>query len=70
MFPQKEKSHQNPQPGVLKRHTSLTDLSQTHEQQELEYLRLQISEQRGAIDELTQVRLSARMLRSSHVRHA
>ncbi|KAG1946794.1 janus kinase and microtubule-interacting protein [Pimephales promelas] len=53
---QKEKSHQNPQPGVLKRHTSLTDLSQTHEQQELEYLRLQISEQRGAIDELTQER--------------
>ncbi|KAK7138507.1 hypothetical protein R3I94_013969 [Phoxinus phoxinus] len=53
---QKERSHQNPQPGVLKRHTSLTDLSQTHEQQELEYLRLQISEQRGVIDELTQER--------------
>ncbi|XP_077093858.1 janus kinase and microtubule-interacting protein 1 isoform X1 [Siphateles boraxobius] len=53
---QKEKSHQNSQPGVLKRHTSLTDLSQTHEQQELEYLRLQISEQRGVIDELTQER--------------
>uniref|UniRef100_A0A8C1M0M4 Janus kinase and microtubule interacting protein 1 n=1 Tax=Cyprinus carpio TaxID=7962 RepID=A0A8C1M0M4_CYPCA len=39
----------------LKRHTSLTDLSHAHEQQEVEYLRLQISEQRGVIDELTQV---------------
>uniref|UniRef100_A0A673NKK1 Janus kinase and microtubule-interacting protein 1-like n=1 Tax=Sinocyclocheilus rhinocerous TaxID=307959 RepID=A0A673NKK1_9TELE len=43
------------QPGGLKRHTSLTDLSHAHEQQEVEYLRLQISEQRGVIDELTQV---------------
>ncbi|KAK2890685.1 hypothetical protein QQF64_006696 [Cirrhinus molitorella] len=53
---QKEKSQQNLQPGGLKRHTSLTDLSQAHEQQEVEYLRLQISEQRGIIDELTQER--------------
>ncbi|TRY98208.1 hypothetical protein DNTS_006239 [Danionella cerebrum] len=53
----KEKSHQNSQPsGGLKRHTSLTDLSQAHEQQEVEYLRLQVSEQRGVIDELTQER--------------
>uniref|UniRef100_A0A8C1QVU8 Janus kinase and microtubule interacting protein 1 n=1 Tax=Cyprinus carpio TaxID=7962 RepID=A0A8C1QVU8_CYPCA len=51
---QKEKSQQNLQSGGLKRHTSLTDLSHAHEQQEVEYLRLQISEQRGVIDELTQ----------------
>ncbi|KAI2657225.1 Janus kinase and microtubule-interacting protein 3 [Labeo rohita] len=53
---QKEKSQQNLQPGGLKRHTSLTDLSHAHEQQEVEYLRLQINEQRGVIDELTQER--------------
>ncbi|XP_067312836.1 janus kinase and microtubule-interacting protein 1 [Pseudorasbora parva] len=53
---QKEKSQQNSQPGGLKRHTSLTDLSHAHEHQEVEYLRLQISEQRGVIDELTQER--------------
>ncbi|XP_052429731.1 janus kinase and microtubule-interacting protein 1 isoform X3 [Carassius gibelio] len=53
---QKEKSQQNLQLGGLKRYTSLTDLSQAHEQQEVEYLRLQISEQRGVIDELTQER--------------
>uniref|UniRef100_A0A672QGP6 Janus kinase and microtubule interacting protein 1 n=1 Tax=Sinocyclocheilus grahami TaxID=75366 RepID=A0A672QGP6_SINGR len=52
---QKEKSQQNLQPGGLKRHTSLTDLSHAHEQQEVEYLRLQISEQHDIIDELTQV---------------
>ncbi|XP_016136656.1 janus kinase and microtubule-interacting protein 2-like [Sinocyclocheilus grahami] len=51
---QKEKSQQNLQPGGLKRHTSLTDLSHAHEQQEVEYLRLQISEQHDIIDELTQ----------------
>ncbi len=55
VFPQKEKSQQNLQPGGLKKHTSLTDLSHAHEQQEVEYLRLQISEQRGVIDELMQV---------------
>lgn len=54
---QKERSQQNSQqPGGLKRYTSLTDLSLAHEQQEVEYLRLQISEQRGVIDELMQVR--------------
>ncbi|XP_067240471.1 janus kinase and microtubule-interacting protein 1 [Chanodichthys erythropterus] len=54
---QKERSQQNSQqPGGLKRHTSLTDLSLAHEQQEVEYLRLQISEQRGVIDELMQER--------------
>uniref|UniRef100_A0A673NH31 Janus kinase and microtubule-interacting protein 1-like n=1 Tax=Sinocyclocheilus rhinocerous TaxID=307959 RepID=A0A673NH31_9TELE len=51
----RENAEQNLQPGGLKRHTSLTDLSHAHEQQEVEYLRLQISEQRGVIDELTQV---------------
>ncbi|XP_059378104.1 janus kinase and microtubule-interacting protein 1-like isoform X3 [Carassius carassius] len=53
---QKEKSQQNLQSGGLKRHTSLTDLSHAHEQQEVEYLHLQINEQRGIIDELTQER--------------
>ncbi|XP_051513895.1 janus kinase and microtubule-interacting protein 1-like isoform X2 [Myxocyprinus asiaticus] len=52
----KEKSQQNCQQGVLKKHSSLTDLSHAHEQQEFEYLRLQISEQRGIIEELTQER--------------
>ncbi|XP_056625384.1 janus kinase and microtubule-interacting protein 1 isoform X1 [Triplophysa dalaica] len=56
----KENSQQNsqksPQPGLLKRHTSLTDLSHAHEQQEVEYLHMQINEQRGVIEELTQER--------------
>ncbi|XP_052006001.1 janus kinase and microtubule-interacting protein 1-like isoform X2 [Xyrauchen texanus] len=52
----KEKSQQNCQQDVLKRHSSLTDLSHAHEQQEVEYLRLQISEQCGVIEELTQER--------------
>ena len=62
--PQKEKvqsrappppqSQQNP----LKRPTSLTDLSHAHEEQEVEFLKLQVAEQRGLIDELTQVSLT------------
>ncbi|KAG7258474.1 hypothetical protein CRUP_036011 [Coryphaenoides rupestris] len=48
----------------LKRPISLTDLSHAHEEQELEFLKLQISEQRVAIDELTQVRR-----RRAHDRH-
>ncbi|XP_073710180.1 janus kinase and microtubule-interacting protein 1 isoform X2 [Misgurnus anguillicaudatus] len=53
-----QNSHQqnNTQQGMLKRHTSLTDLSHAHEQQEVEYLHMQISEQRGVIEELTQER--------------
>ena len=39
----------------LRRPISLTDLSHAHEEQEVEFLKLQISEQRGVIDELTQV---------------
>uniref|UniRef100_A0A8C4HFW4 Janus kinase and microtubule interacting protein 1 n=1 Tax=Dicentrarchus labrax TaxID=13489 RepID=A0A8C4HFW4_DICLA len=35
---------------------SLTDLSHAHEEQEVEFLKLQVSEQRGIIDELTQER--------------
>uniref|UniRef100_A0A8C7G0H3 Janus kinase and microtubule interacting protein 1 n=1 Tax=Oncorhynchus kisutch TaxID=8019 RepID=A0A8C7G0H3_ONCKI len=38
----------------LKRPTSLTDLSHAHEEQEVEFLKLQVAEQRGIIDELTQ----------------
>ncbi|XP_061786365.2 janus kinase and microtubule-interacting protein 1 isoform X1 [Nerophis lumbriciformis] len=40
----------------LKRPSSLTDLSHAHEEQEVEFLKLQIVEQRGIIDELTQER--------------
>uniref|UniRef100_A0A8C8FKG9 Janus kinase and microtubule-interacting protein C-terminal domain-containing protein n=1 Tax=Oncorhynchus tshawytscha TaxID=74940 RepID=A0A8C8FKG9_ONCTS len=36
------------------RPTSLTDLSQAHEEQEVEFLKLQVAEQQGIIDELTQ----------------
>lgn len=41
----------------LKRPSSLTDLHYAHEEQEVEFLKLQVSEQRGIIDELTQVRI-------------
>nr|XP_033805525.1 janus kinase and microtubule-interacting protein 1 isoform X6 [Geotrypetes seraphini] len=37
----------------LKRHTSLNDLSTTQEEQELEFLRLQVTEQQLIIDDLT-----------------
>uniref|UniRef100_A0A8C4HEU6 Janus kinase and microtubule interacting protein 1 n=1 Tax=Dicentrarchus labrax TaxID=13489 RepID=A0A8C4HEU6_DICLA len=40
----------------LRRPSSLTDLSHAHEEQEVEFLKLQVSEQRGIIDELTQER--------------
>ncbi|XP_070768833.1 janus kinase and microtubule-interacting protein 1 [Enoplosus armatus] len=40
----------------LKRPSSLTDLSHAHEEQEVEFLKMQVSEQRGIIDELTQER--------------
>uniref|UniRef100_A0AAQ5ZMS1 Janus kinase and microtubule-interacting protein C-terminal domain-containing protein n=1 Tax=Amphiprion ocellaris TaxID=80972 RepID=A0AAQ5ZMS1_AMPOC len=36
--------------------TSLTDLSHAHEEQEVEFLKLQVAEQRGVIDELMQER--------------
>ncbi|XP_031645833.1 janus kinase and microtubule-interacting protein 1 isoform X3 [Oncorhynchus kisutch] len=45
---------QQPHPQQLKRPTSLTDLSQAHEEQEVEFLKLQVAEQQGIIDELTQ----------------
>uniref|UniRef100_A0A7N8WM61 Janus kinase and microtubule interacting protein 1 n=1 Tax=Mastacembelus armatus TaxID=205130 RepID=A0A7N8WM61_9TELE len=44
----------------LKRPSSLTDLSHAHEEQEVEFLKLQVAEQRGIIDELTQVRILLR----------
>ncbi|XP_046869949.1 janus kinase and microtubule-interacting protein 1-like [Hypomesus transpacificus] len=50
--PPPPQSQQNP----LKRPTSLTDLSHAHEEQEVEFLKLQVAEQRGLIDELTQER--------------
>lgn len=43
------------QQTVLKRTSSLTDLSHAHEEQEVEFLRLQVNEQRNVIEELTQV---------------
>ncbi|XP_055782631.1 janus kinase and microtubule-interacting protein 1-like isoform X2 [Salvelinus fontinalis] len=53
----KEKAHsRSQQPQQLKRPTSLTDLSHSHEEQEVEFLKLQVAEQRGIIDELTQER--------------
>ncbi|XP_073343702.1 janus kinase and microtubule-interacting protein 1 isoform X2 [Pagrus major] len=52
----KNLSRENAEMSQLKRPISLTDLSHAHEEQELEFLKLQISEQRGIIDELTQER--------------
>ncbi|NXT70770.1 JKIP1 protein, partial [Chaetops frenatus] len=40
---------------ALKRHTSLNDLSSTREEQEIEFLRLQVKEQQHVIDDLTVV---------------
>ncbi|XP_074443669.1 janus kinase and microtubule-interacting protein 1 isoform X7 [Larus michahellis] len=47
---------------ALKRHTSLNDLSSTREEQEIEFLRLQVKEQQHVIDDLTVER--QRLLRS------
>ncbi|XP_019326177.1 PREDICTED: janus kinase and microtubule-interacting protein 1 [Aptenodytes forsteri] len=47
---------------ALKRHTSLNDLSNTREEQEIEFLRLQVKEQQHVIDDLTVER--ERLLRS------
>lgn len=47
---------QQPHQSHLKRPSSLTDLSHAHEEQEVEFLKLQVVEQRGIIDELTQER--------------
>uniref|UniRef100_A0AAV2MIF7 Janus kinase and microtubule-interacting protein C-terminal domain-containing protein n=1 Tax=Knipowitschia caucasica TaxID=637954 RepID=A0AAV2MIF7_KNICA len=47
---------QPPHQSQLKRPSSLSDLSHAHEEQELEFLKLQVVEQRGIIDELTQER--------------
>ncbi|XP_041917919.1 janus kinase and microtubule-interacting protein 1 isoform X1 [Alosa sapidissima] len=50
----KENSSQqsNSQHAALRRPSSLTDLSHAHEQQEVEFLRLQVTEQRRFIEEL------------------
>ncbi|NXY70136.1 JKIP1 protein, partial [Glareola pratincola] len=50
----------------LKRHTSLNDLSSTREEQEIEFLRLQVKEQQHVIDDLTVV--MERLLRSKKQR--
>ncbi|XP_046772674.1 janus kinase and microtubule-interacting protein 1 isoform X4 [Gallus gallus] len=53
---------------VLKRHTSLNDLSSTRDEQEIEFLRLQVKEKQHVIDDLTVVICSClereRLLRS------
>lgn len=41
----------------LKRHTSLNDLSLTRDEQEIEFLRLQVLEQQHVIEDLSLVRL-------------
>ncbi|MBN3301972.1 JKIP3 protein, partial [Amia calva] len=48
----KEKIHSQTQ-TVLKRPSSLNDLSHTHEEQEIEFLKLQVAEQQSMIDDLT-----------------
>ncbi|XP_049340020.1 janus kinase and microtubule-interacting protein 3 isoform X4 [Astyanax mexicanus] len=52
----KEKVSSEPQHTLLKRPSSLTDLSHTHEQHEVEFLRMQVSEQCSVIEELKQER--------------
>ncbi|XP_072520334.1 janus kinase and microtubule-interacting protein 1 [Salminus brasiliensis] len=52
----KEKVNSDSQHALLKRPSSLTDLSHAHEQQEVEFLRLQVSEQCSVIEELKQER--------------
>ncbi|XP_030634261.1 janus kinase and microtubule-interacting protein 1 [Chanos chanos] len=52
----RDKAHSNSQHAVLKRPSSLTDLSQVHEQPEVESLRLQVDVQRNVTEELTQER--------------
>ncbi|KAI5104924.1 janus kinase and microtubule-interacting protein 1 isoform X1, partial [Silurus meridionalis] len=51
----KEKTILESQQAVLKRTSSLTDLSHAHEESEVEFLKLQVNEQRNVIEELTQV---------------
>ncbi|XP_047902318.1 janus kinase and microtubule-interacting protein 1 isoform X5 [Anser cygnoides] len=51
---------------ALKRHTSLNDLSSTREEQEIEFLRLQVKEKQHVIDDLTVER--ERLLRSKKQR--
>ncbi|XP_055498910.1 janus kinase and microtubule-interacting protein 1-like isoform X2 [Leucoraja erinacea] len=48
--------------GLLRRHTSMNDLSQGQDEQEMEFLRLQVVEQQHIIDDLTMER--ERFLRS------
>ncbi|XP_047441075.1 janus kinase and microtubule-interacting protein 1 isoform X2 [Mugil cephalus] len=52
----KEKVSTSRPPSQQQRPSSLTDLSHAHEEQEVEFLKLQIAEQRAIIDELTQER--------------
>ncbi|XP_076730245.1 janus kinase and microtubule-interacting protein 1 isoform X2 [Maylandia zebra] len=49
-------SQQQSVQAQMKRPSSLTDLTHAHEEQEVEFLKLQVAEQRGIIDELTQER--------------
>eukprot|EP00069_Balaena_mysticetus_P014884 bmy_08959T0 len=53
----------------LKRHTSLNDLSLTRDEQEIEFLRLQVLEQQHVIDDLSLVRLHEHERQPSVGRH-
>lgn len=44
--------------GTLRRPSSLNDLDQSHEEREMEFLRLQVLEQQNIIDDLSKVQPS------------
>lgn len=59
LFPWLQKEKLSAQ-ASLKRHTSLNDLSVTRDEQEIEFLRLQVLEQQHVIDDLSLVCLRER----------
>lgn len=59
LFPWLQKEKLSAQ-ASLKRHTSLNDLSLTRDEQEIEFLRLQVLEQQHVIDDLSLVCLRLR----------
>lgn len=52
--------------GTLRRPSSLNDLDQSHEEREMEFLRLQVLEQQNIIDDLSKVQPSAMSPARSH----
>lgn len=65
LFPWLQKEKLSAQ-ASLKRHTSLNDLSLTRDEQEIEFLRLQVLEQQHVIDDLSLVRLRLRRCQALH----